>query len=512
MTGSGTTVSNWYDRVVFSKNNIYGDSDDVAVISYEYISSSNGLPLEPNETYTVNRTVTLPSSVAVGSGYLLFKTDAYNYQTESNENDNVYTQAIDIGVPNLIITNITVPTTATASQTITLSWTGKNDSSVTTVSSYWYDSVVFSKNNIYGDSDDVAVISYEYISSSNGLPLEPNETYTVNRTVTLPSSVAVGSGYLLFKTDAYNYQTESNENDNVYTQAIDIAAPNLIITNITVPTTATASQTITLSWTGKNDSSVTTVSSYWYDSVVFSKNNIYGDSDDVAVISYEYISSSNGLPLEPNETYTVNRTVTLPNGAVGSGYLLFKTDTYNYQVETNENDNVYTQAIDIGVPNLIITNFTALRTATASQSITLSWTGKNDGSGTTVSNWYDQVVFSKNNIYGDSDDLYLTEQYISSSNGLPLDPNETYTVNRTVTLPSSVAVGSGYLLFKTDAYNYQVETNENDNVYTQAIDIGVPNLIITNFTTISTASTRQTIALSWTVQNQGASHQHLFVV
>ncbi|MGV2388014.1 MAG UNVERIFIED_CONTAM: hypothetical protein LVR29_05945 [Microcystis novacekii LVE1205-3] len=91
--------------------------------------------------------------------------------------------------------------------------------------------------------------------SSNGLPLEPNETYTVNRTVTLPSSVAVGSGYLLFKTDAYNYQTESNENDNVYTQAIDIARPNLIITNITAPTTATASQTITLSWTGKNDSS-----------------------------------------------------------------------------------------------------------------------------------------------------------------------------------------------------------------------------------------------------------------
>jgi hypothetical protein len=36
------------------------------------------------------------------------------------------------------------------------------------------------------------------------------------------------------------------------------------------PTTATASQSITLSWTGKNDSSVTTVSSYWYDSVVFS--------------------------------------------------------------------------------------------------------------------------------------------------------------------------------------------------------------------------------------------------
>ncbi|MCA2667804.1 MAG: calcium-binding protein, partial [Microcystis sp. M114S2] len=46
-------------------------------------------------------------------------------------------------------------------------------------------------------------------------------TYTASSTVTLPSYVA-GSGYLLFKTDAYNYQTESNENDNVYAQALDI--------------------------------------------------------------------------------------------------------------------------------------------------------------------------------------------------------------------------------------------------------------------------------------------------
>jgi subtilase family serine protease len=400
-----------------------------------------------------------------------------------------------LAVPNLIITNVTVPTTATAGQTITLSWTGKNDGSGTTVSN-WYDSVVFSKNNIYGDSDDI-YLTEQYISSSNGLPLDPNETYTVNRTVTLPSG-AVGSGYLLFKTDVYNYQTETNENDNVYTQAIDIAGPNLIITNFTATSTATASQTITLSWTGKNDGSGTTVSN-WYDWVVFSKNNIYGDSDDL-YLTGQYISSSNGLPLDPNETYTVNRTVTLPSGAVGSGYLLFKTDVYNNQTETNENDNVYTQAIDIGVPNLIITNVTVPTTASASQTITLSWTGKNDGSGTTVSNWYDWVVFSKNNIYGDSDDLYLTGQYISSSNGLPLDPNETYTVNRTVTLPSG-AVGSGYLLFKTDVYNNQTETNENDNVYTQAIDIGVPNLIITNVTAPTTASASQTITLSWTGKN-----------
>jgi hypothetical protein len=44
-----------------------------------------------------------------------------------------------------------------------------------------------------------------------------------------------------------------------------------------------------------------------------------------------------------------------------------------------------------------------------------------------------------------SDDIYLTDKFIHSSNGLPLEPNETYTASSTVTLPSYVA-GSGYLL------------------------------------------------------------------
>ncbi|NCR33750.1 MAG: hypothetical protein GPJ11_23835 [Microcystis aeruginosa L211-101] len=60
-----------------------------------------------------------------------------------------------------------------------------------------------------------------------------------------------------------------------------------------------------------------------------------------------------------------------------------------------------------------------------------------------------------------SDDIYLTDKFIYSSDGLPLEPNETYTASSTITLPSYVA-GSGYLLFKTDAYNYQVESNEDD--------------------------------------------------
>ncbi|MCA2656853.1 CARDB domain-containing protein, partial [Microcystis sp. M061S2] len=372
----------------------------------------------------------------------------------------------------------------------------------TTASSYWYDRVVFSKNDIYGDSDDI-YLTEQFISSSNGLPLEPNETYIVSRNVTLPSSAAVGNGYLLLRTDVYNNQVESNENDNVYAQAINIAVPNLIVTNVTAPTTATAGQTITLSWTGKNDGSVTTVSSNWYDRVVFSKNDIYGDSDDI-YLTEQFISSSNGLPLEPNETYTVSRNVTLPSSVVSNGYLLVRTDAYNYQTEANENDNVYTQAIDITAPNLIITNFTAPSTASTRQTIAVSWTVQNQGTRVTnTSSWYDRIVFSSDTVFGNGDDIYLTEIWASTFANLPLDPDEAYNVTQNITLPDTVA-GNGYLLVKTDNYNGQLESNKTDNIRSVAIAVNAPNLVISNPTSPPSAAVLgQTLPLSWRVTNTG---------
>jgi parallel beta-helix repeat protein len=312
-------------------------------------------------------------------------------------------------LPNLVITEATAPTNVGLEQSFTVNWTVKNQGTVTTPWSSWSDGIVYSSDNIWGNDNDYYINNFWIDSSNSNVPLDPDETYTMTGNVTLPSYIAATSGYLLLKTDQYNYQAETDDTDNIYSIPIVISQPNLIITEVTAPTTATASQTITLSWTGKNDSSVTTGSSYWYDQVVFSTNDIYGDSDDISLTWYYYIDSYYGLPLEPNETYTVNTSVTLPSNAVGSGYLLFKTDAYNYQTESNENDNVYTQAIDIAAPNLIITEVTAPTTATASQTITLSWTGKNDSSVTTGSYyWYDQVVFSTNDIYGDSDDISLT--------------------------------------------------------------------------------------------------------
>ncbi|WP_043998092.1 right-handed parallel beta-helix repeat-containing protein, partial [Microcystis aeruginosa] len=171
-------------------------------------------------------------------------------------------------LPNLVITEATAPTNVSLEQSFTVNWTVKNQGTVTTPSSSWSDGIVYSSDNIWGNDNDYYINNFWIDSSNSNVPLDPDETYTMTGNVTLPSYIAATSGYLLLKTDQYNYQAETDDTDNIYSIPIVISQPNLIITEVTAPTTATASQTITLSWTGKNDSSVTTGSSYWYDQVV----------------------------------------------------------------------------------------------------------------------------------------------------------------------------------------------------------------------------------------------------
>ncbi|NCT62651.1 MAG: hypothetical protein GPJ03_06150, partial [Microcystis aeruginosa G13-01] len=494
--GSGTTVSNWYDRVVFSKNNIYGDSDDI-YLTEQLISSSNGLPLEPNETYTASRTVTLPSSV-VSNGYLLVRTDVYNNQAESNENDNVYAQAIDIAAPNLIITNFTAPSTASTRQTIALSWTVQNQGTGVTNTSSWYDRIVFSSDTIFGNSDDIHLTEIWDLtdiraSTFANLPLDPDETYNVTQNITLPDTVA-GNGYLLVKTDNYNGQLESNETDNIRSVAIAVNAPNLVISNPTSPPSAAVlGQTVPLSWRVTNTGTVSALAG-WRDGVYLSNDGLL-DSNDVNIGQF-FLPNS----LAPNASYTNSRNIFLPATGIGDRYLLFVTDAYRVQGETNETDNIIATPITLTAPDLTVTAATAPTTAVTSGTFNVSWTVTNGGDVVASADWLDEVLLSTNTIWGDFDDRSIGTVSIAAQT--PLNPNSSYTIERTVTLPSVVA-GNYNLLFRADSSNQQGETNENNNVRSLPIAIAVPDLVVAAATAPTNGIASQSIAVSWTVTNQG---------
>ena len=422
------------------------------------------------------------------------RTDAYNYQTESNENDNVYTQAIDITAPNLIITNFTAPSTASTRQTIAVSWTVQNQGTRVTNTSSWYDRIVFSSDTVFGNGDDIYLTEI-WASTFANLPLDPDEAYNVTQNITLPDTVA-GNGYLLVKTDNYNGQLESNKTDNIRSVAIAVNAPNLVISNPTSPPSAAVlGQTLPLSWRVTNTGSVSALAS-WNDGVYLSDDGLL-DSNDVNIGQFFRPNS-----LAPNASYTNNQNIFLPATSIGDRYLLFVTDASRSQGETNETDNIIATPITLTAPDLTVTAATAPTTAVTSGTLNVSWTVTNGGDVVASADWSDEVRLSTNTIWGDSDDRSITSGTVSIAAQTPLNPNSSYTIERTVTLPS-VAAGNYHLLFRADRSNQQGETNEENNVRSLPIAIAVPDLVVSAAAAPTNGIASQSIAVSWTVTNQG---------
>ena len=365
--GLEATNSNaWQDEIYFSIDKIFGNEDDVYFSSFYYLS----LGLAIDDSYTVTQDIYL-SNAALGDGYLLIKTDAYNNQLETDETDNIQAIAFNITTPqdNLVVTEFIAPETAKAGQKVTLSWTVQNQGQEATTVNYWYDTIYFSLDKVLGNEDDVYLATVYQDRSSL---LEVNGSYTATEDIYL-SNYALGNGYLLIQTDAYNNQLETDETDNVQAIAFNITVPetNLAITDFTAPETAQAGQEITLSWTVQNLDSEATTLDYWYDRLYFSTDKTLDQNDyyylaDTAfdgqkramidnfsrpwgdsVLADVYVPEFAKLSLGANESYTITLTIVLPD-FVGEGYLFVETDSYKYQLETNESDNTQVLAITIG--------------------------------------------------------------------------------------------------------------------------------------------------------------------
>ncbi|NCS06775.1 MAG: hypothetical protein GPJ07_09250, partial [Microcystis aeruginosa G13-07] len=500
---NGTVSANadWYDSVYLSNDQTW-DSGDTWITAFWEAARS---PLAANTSYTDTQNITIPSNAGTGDKYLIFVTDQYSYsynnqQGETNENDNTYAVPITLGAPDLIISGATAPSSGVVNGAINVSWTVKNQGT-TDAPADWYDVIYLSSDNIPGNGND-SYIAEQFISTQT--PLAVNGTYTINRSINLPN-VTPGNYYIFFRADAYffradayNYQGETNENNN-YSQsiAITIGAPDLIVSNATAPESGALGETVSLSWTVQNQGTVEAPAD-WTDYIYWSSNDTY-DGSDTFITS---ISAAAQTPVAAGGSYSKTQNITLPNqiNFVGNGYLIVRADGNNAQGETNENNNNLATPIRIDAPDFIVSNATAPASVTIGATISVTWDAKNQGTVAANADWYDRVVISTDQIFGNSDDTYLTEVWQGSFT--PLAAGATYSRTLNVTLPST-ATGDRYLLFKADNYNYQGETDENNNVYSLPINISASDLQVTATNAPTSAILGETVELTWTVTNNG---------
>ena len=131
---------------------------------------------------------------------------------------------VTVSVPDLTVTaataeNLTSNILAALGQTISVTWTVENDSSVKAPAT-WYDAVYISSKSTF-DGTARQIQSY-YEGSHAGLAA--NATYSDSENVKIPN-VALGQQYLLFVTNVYGGQPESNANNDVFSLPITLTAP-----------------------------------------------------------------------------------------------------------------------------------------------------------------------------------------------------------------------------------------------------------------------------------------------
>ena len=210
-TSSGSSVLKYY----LSANTTYESGDLEA-------GADNVLSLAYNGTQTVAEEITIPSSTAAGDWYILFYADANGSVDESDENNNVAYKKITVekGEADLIVSASTIsPSSVERGKNIDVTCTVKNQGNIKVNAS-----VVkyFISANTSLDGADME------LGMDNVVSLEAAQTNVSNNSLLIPSNTPEGNWYIIFKADATDIITESDENNNIAYKMIAVTKTSSI--------------------------------------------------------------------------------------------------------------------------------------------------------------------------------------------------------------------------------------------------------------------------------------------
>jgi len=501
--GAAPTIASIAIGYSLSTDTTFGNGDDIAITTTRTVG-----PLGAGASSTATTNLLIPSSTPAGTYYVCAKADTGNAVSETNESNNSLCSTITVspGGADLIISAATTTATALApGGSFTLSNSAKNQG----VSSAGSFVVAFhlSTNTTYGDGDDIAFTATRTVAS-----LGAGGTSTASTSLLIPSTAPLGTYYVCVLADRDNTVAETNETNNTRCTAtpIVVTRPDLLVTAVT-PNASTVSATATLSVTNsvKNQGTAADPVSF---KVAFnlSPTADYNNPGAVASTTTRTISTLAG-----GATSTATTTVTFPNTTPpGNYYVCAKADSANAVTESDETNNTLCSAATVTVPQADLIMSVVSMTATAvspGSNISLSNTAKNQGlfpAGAFTIAYH----LSTNAIYGDLDDITITQTRTVTS----LAVNASSAATTTLTVPLTTPLGTYYVCAMADSANTVTESNETNNslcTATATVTVALPDLIMTLVSpNSSTANAGGTLGVSNTEKNQGGATAVGFVV
>src|SRR5262245_37308447 len=397
--------------------------------------------------------------------------------------------------PDLVVSTVSAPTDLVVGNPaqVDVLWTVRNDGSVATASGQWTDRVIFSRDAIVGNADDVTVGEFAHSGD-----LAAGADYSENRTVTLPANL-VGNFFVFVRTDALGQVPEQNEANNNSTLApISVTRPfaDLVVEAVVAPAAALSGDPITVSWRVRNQGVATTDSSLWTDRVVLSADDIL-DSDDATLGQLAHSGT-----LAVDGTYSASGDFLLPDGISGDFHVFIVTDSgsnvFEFQFEGNNTGRTSTPVTvtEKPAPDLQPTLVTGPASGQPGETVQVTWTVANNGAGIAPAPWVDRVYLSSDGT------LVGARPLASVPHTADLAASQSYTTSASVVIPT-VADGQYRFVVVTDDGGAVFEKNFDDNnlLASTELAIGHPDLIPSILGAPSSATATETISFSWSITN-----------
>jgi YD repeat-containing protein len=531
-----TDVSSWGDALYLSLDNQLDASDVLLKSVYQSASATN------NGAYTNSQLVEIPDDIQ-GNYYFIAKTNATNPQFELALSQNNWTATATatqiLPLPSdLEVDALSFAPTALASHLFNVNYQVSNNGLALAKGS-WSDTFYFSTDQIL-DASDLKIGSVRH---DGGLAI--GGTYSRPAMTTLPNGTQVetlppaqfkltnglsGEFYVIavanqdksaFELDHLNNVKVSNGKVQVLSRPAD-----LVTTGISTAPTLYAGEAATIRWTTTNQGLGAAEGKKWSDSVYISQSATF-DRDEAILLSQKEITTKDFLLKDG--VVTTDVTVDLSIGfATGTYYLFTESDVNNVIYEgTGEANNISApQAVQIvqKVPDLQVTGVVATPNVQSSDRLAVSWTVKNLGTGRTdVDRWYDSVYLSVDTVLGGSDIWLGDFEHNGVLNPIGGTVASEYQVTKNLKLPIDLT-GNFHVLVETDSpvgklpphRVYEILgsdasgelNNVGNTIGKTAITLGaVPNLVMASVDAPQSGVSGQTIDVTWTVRNDGASTQ-----
>ncbi len=428
--------------------------------------------------------------------------------------------AILASLPNLVVTNVTAPPTATSGQPIVVDYTVANNGAGPTSTPSWWESVWLSPTPTY-DAQTAVLLGQR----QNVTFLGVGESYTGSVTGTVPLGTS-GTRYVLATADGGDAVPETDGTDNTSASgAVAVAlgaVADLVVTQVVAPPTALSGETVTVSWTVRNDGAGRTDASQWYDAVFLSTDatfdfDVLGGQSIRATDDWLARTQHTGV-LEADSSYTASLQVTLPPYFGGTRYLIVASDmnastdnqsvgerglVFEDQQEINATAGAATEVTQQLPPDLRVDALTTNGQPVSGGGLQASFTVGNHGfNATGAGAWTDQLWLSADSLLDVAD--VLLGSYPQSGN---LDLDASYSRNVVVNLPKGIS-GPRWLIAKLDVYGQLVEYLESNNVTPLAQPVNValspwPNLAPVAVSVSDTVLAGGSGTAQWQVSNAG---------